>query len=104
MRIRALDYAVYSAYLNYHIWKTILFISAFTGGHSFTFAKNFQIFQILWGRATNRLFPGCHTHKQQKLNLILQTVMIIANLLVTGTAQDRDLGVQGTRRSVIWDQ
>lgn len=43
-------------------------------------------------------FSHGHIHKQKnQLNLILQTVMMTANVLVTQMAQDRDLGVQGTR-------
>lgn len=45
-----------------------------------------------WYKST---FSHSHIHKQKnKLNLILQTVMIIANQM----AQDQDLGVQGTRK------
>lgn len=96
MRIKALDCAFYSAYLNYHIWKIIQFMSDFTLGHSFTWAQNFQ---ILWGHDINLLFSRGYIHKQKnKLYLILQTVTIIDNLLVTQMAQDQDLGVQGTRK------
>lgn len=77
-------------------------MSAFTLGHSLTWANNFQ---ILWGHSTNLFFSHGHIHKQKnQLNLILQTVMMIANVFVTQMAQDQDLGVQGNRTQVRCDQ
>lgn len=55
-------------------------MSAFILGYSFTLVKNFQ---ILWDHDTNPLFSCFFIHRRKsELNLILQTVTIIANILV----------------------